>query len=212
MKAKGKKNKYKRRREDILSLRRQGLSYREIAKSLGCSKATISYHCGQNQSEKRRVKSQEKSPLCKKVGAFKARCTRASWRYFRHKVKTFKRRAPGRGRTKWRVHNISTPYDCNDVVEKIGAKPVCYLTGKKIDLNMPSSYNLDHIVPTSKGGTNDLDNLGITCINANQAKGSLSLEEFHKLCEDVLRWRDKCKRLIKRSLHRQKAITKTHTS
>ena len=49
-------NQYKRRREDILALRRQGLSYREIQNELGCSKGTISYHCGKNQSEKKRVK------------------------------------------------------------------------------------------------------------------------------------------------------------
>jgi len=191
--SKRRKRKYKRRREDILNLRRAGLSFREISKKLGCSKATISYHCGKTQSEKNRVKSQPKNPLSKKVGAFKARCTKHSWKTFRTKVKGFKKRNKGTGkaRTHWRVHNISTPYTCKDVVEKIGANPICYLTGRKINLNNPSKYSLDHITPTAKGGSNDLNNLGITCIEVNHAKGSLSLKEFYSLCEEVLAWRDK---------------------
>tara|TARA_R110000824_G_scaffold241616_1_gene430375 strand:- start:236 stop:502 length:267 start_codon:yes stop_codon:yes gene_type:complete len=76
-------------------------------------------------------------------------------------------------------------------VEKIGANPICYLTGRKINLNNPSKYSLDHITPTAKGGSNDLNNLGITCIEVNHAKGSLSLKEFYSLCEEVLAWRDK---------------------
>jgi len=32
-------------RDDILKLREDGISYREISKKLGCSRATISYHC-----------------------------------------------------------------------------------------------------------------------------------------------------------------------
>ena len=97
----------------------------------------------------------------------------------------------GRARTNWRVHNVSRPYTCKDVVEKIGVKPICYLTGRKINLNNPSKYSLDHIIPTAKGGSNDLNNLGITCIEVNHAKGSLSLKEFYSLCEEVLAWRNK---------------------
>lgn len=176
-----------------MNLRREGFSFRAIAKTLGCSKATISYHCGQNDSEKKRVKSQSRNPLGKKVGAFKSRCTKESWRTFRTKVKGFKKRnkGMGRARTNWRVHNVSQPYTCKDVVEKIGLKPICYLTGRKINLNKPSQYSLDHIIPTAKGGSNDLNNLGITCIEVNHAKGSLSLKEFYSLCEEVLAWRNK---------------------
>jgi len=187
-----KRNKYKRRREDILSLRRAGLSYNEIQRELGCSKSTISYHCGANKSEKKRVKSQSKSPLCSKVHSFKARCTRSAWRSFASKIKCFKRRHKGsRGRTSWRV-NVKKQYTCADVVEKVGSKPICYLTGKKINLNKPTTYTLDHRVPTSKGGENELENLEICSHRANQAKADLSLDEFYKLCEDVLAWRKKC--------------------
>ena len=42
-------------KENILKLRKQGKSYREIQKILGCSKATIAYHCTDGQKEKARV-------------------------------------------------------------------------------------------------------------------------------------------------------------
>ena len=185
---------HKRRREDILNLRNQGLSYRDICKQLGCARSTVSYHCGKNSSEKKRVAARKITPICKKVGSFKSRCTKGSWRTFSSKVKCFKRRAKGsKSGSRWRV-KVSVQYTCADVVEKIGAKPVCYLTGKKIDVDDPRKYSLDHRVPVAHGGSNDLDNLEICSIQANKAKSDLTLDEFYKLCEDVLAWRKKCKK------------------
>ena len=181
---------FKRRREDILQLRQQGLSYKEIEKELGCSRSTISYHCGKNNSEKLRVKGQKKNPLCKKVGAFKSRCTKSSWRNFRNKIKCFKRRDSYANRHRVKVQQ---PYTCEDVVNKLGKKPRCYLTGKIINLNKPETYSLDHVVPVSKGGSNELENLQITCSEANSAKANLTLNEFYALCRKVLRWKDKRK-------------------
>ncbi len=39
-------------KERILSLRKKGLSYREIEKKLRCSKSLISYHCSPTQRAK----------------------------------------------------------------------------------------------------------------------------------------------------------------
>lgn len=204
MNIRSKRNKYKRRREDILSLRRQGLSYNEIAAQLGCSKATISYHCGKNKTEKKRVAAQDKSGLEKKIWTFKARCTKSAWRHFASKVKCFKRRGRGiKARTNWRV-KVSKQYTTADVVAKIGPKPICYLTGKKIDLDDSSSYSLDHRVPTSLGGKNDLENLEICSHGANKAKADLPIDEFYKLCEEVLKWRNKCRRKKKARRSRKK--------
>ena len=74
-------------------LREQGKTYNEIAQKLGCSKSTISYHCG-NGSEKQRTKiankkQTKKSKVSRKLNGFKSRVPR---RVFRGKVKTFKRR------------------------------------------------------------------------------------------------------------------------
>ena len=41
----GRKINNKRRKEDILRLRKQGKSFGQISKELGCSKSVISYHC-----------------------------------------------------------------------------------------------------------------------------------------------------------------------
>lgn len=205
MSTKSKRQRYKRRREDILSLRRQGLSFRAIRKELGCSKATISYHCGANQSEKKRVAktNKEMPPLCKKVGMFKAKCSKEAYRNFRNKIKGFKKKRPSSGkktraRSHWRVHNIGEPYDCKDVIDKIGVKPRCYLTGRKIDLNNSQAYSLDHRVPTAKGGSNSLNNLEVSCTEANRAKADLTLNDFYKLCEEILAWRDKQAKRTKR--------------
>lgn len=198
---------HKRRREDILRLRRAGLSYRQIQKELGCSRSTISYHCGKNKSEMTRVKSQKPIPLCKKLTTFKSRWSKEAWKKFRSKIKCFKKRKNLKYRNSWRINNISKNYNCEDVVNKVGKRPVCYLTGVKINLDDASSYSLDHINPTSRGGTNDLSNLGI-CINeANQAKGSLTVQEFYDLCEKVLAWRDK-----KRARKKQKKSRKAQLS
>jgi len=188
---------FKPRKDDILRLRKKGLSYRTIAKKLGCSKATISYHCGKNKSEKKRVANQKKRKgfiLAKKINSFKSKCSKAQWRGFRSKIKGFKKRKPSercRATTTWRVHNISKNYTCKDVISKIGATPICYLTGRKIDLNNTTSYTLDHRIPTTLGGTNDLENLEICCKEANHAKAGLSLNDFYSLCEEILAWRDK---------------------
>lgn len=197
--SKGSRTRYKRRKESILRLRKRGKSYKEISRILGCALSTISYHCGKNYTEKRRVKKAVKErghDLTKKVAAFKARCSKNKWRSFRSKVKSFKKKKGGKSKhikagTYWRVNNLSENYTTHDVVRKIGENPICYLTGKEIDLNNSPSYSLDHRVPTAKGGSNDLGNLEICLTEANRAKADLSLAEFYKLCEDVLAWRDK---------------------
>lgn len=178
-------------KDDILLLREQGKTYSEIAQKLGCSKSTISYHCG-NGSEKQRTKiankkQTKKSKVSRKLNGFKSRVPR---RVFRGKVKTFKRRKIKK-RSHTKVNNISSNYTYEDVLKKIGNTPRCYLTGKLIDLNKTDTYNFDHIIPASKGGTNDLHNLGLCTPEANYAKGNLSLEELYKLCESILEWKKK---------------------
>ena len=74
----------------------------------------------------------------------------------------------------------------DDLLKKFGSNPRCYLTGKDIDINKPSTYQFDHIVPVSKGGESTFENLGVTTPEANYAKGNLSVEEFIELCKDVL--------------------------
>ena len=179
-------------KDKILKLRAAGKSYNQIVALLGCSKSTVSYHCG-NGREKARVLEQVKNrkPICRKVSGFKTRCSRANYKNLSSKVKTFKSKSQLKGnRTNTVVNNISQNYTCQDVLNKFGPHPICYLTGKSINLDKPESYHLDHIVPTSRGGTNDLSNLQICVKEANTAKGQLFIKELYSLCEDILNYRD----------------------
>lgn len=73
-----------------------------------------------------------------------------------------------------------------EVVEKFGYETICYLTGAKVDLRKPQTYQFDHIIPRSRGGDNSINNLGISISEANKAKHSLTPEEFIELCRKVL--------------------------
>jgi len=89
-----------------------------------------------------------------------------------------------RDKKEWKYPPVT--FKVKDLLEKIGDNPVCYLTGRKIDLLDGKSYHLDHIIPKDKGGSNTLDNCNIACKDANQAKGNLLHHEFILLCEEVL--------------------------
>jgi transposase len=179
------------RKDQIIKLRAKGLTYNEIQKKLGCSKSVISYHCGDG-SEKRRLKknNQERSHLEKKISSFRTRCKKENYYTFRSKVKTFKRKSSNSSnKSNTVVNSINKNYTAKDVLDKIGQNPICYLTGERIDLEKSETYNLDHIIPTALGGSNDLSNLQIAVASANQAKGELCLSDFYKLCKKVLIWK-----------------------
>ena len=57
------------------------------------------------------------------------------------------------------------------LLEKYDRK--CVYCGKK---NIP--LEIEHIIPKSRGGTNRIDNLTISCHDCNQKKGNLTAEEF----------------------------------
>ena len=85
--------------------------------------------------------------------------------------------------------NYKENYGSKDVLNKIQTdeyKANCYLTGREINLKETSNYHLDHVVPRTKGGTNDLDNLQIACKEANMAKSDMLTGEFVELCREVL--------------------------
>jgi len=188
---------FKTRKEDILRLRKKGFSYNKIAKILGCSKGTISYHCGRDDEARKKLNAKtngKRNALAMKVNTFKSRITHARYyTTFRNKIKGFKAKQ-SKNRGTYRINNLSSNFTAKDVINKIGEEPICYLTGRKIDLNKTKEYSLDHIIPTILGGTNDLSNLGICCTEANHAKAGLSLEDFYALCEEILAWRDKKKK------------------
>lgn len=180
-------------KQDILRLREEGKSYNEIVKLLGCCKSTVCYHCGPGQ----RIKTNNRVKKCKK-----------KMHPYRRKLMTFidrRFRQPSAEQYKRSDRHLFTDkvYDFinrnhknigetmeaiteKDIMEKFGENPKCYLTGQPIDIYKPRTYNFDHKVPVSRGGTNTLDNLGICTRNANASKADMTCDEYLELCKTVL--------------------------
>ena len=47
-----------------------------------------------------------------------------------------------------------------------------------VSILQPRHFEIDHIIPSSKGGTDHLDNLQLLCGSCNRIKGSRSHEEL----------------------------------
>ena len=59
----------------------------------------------------------------------------------------------------------------NYLLEKHGRK--CFYCDKEV-----STFEVEHMLPKAKGGSNRIDNLTLSCHNCNQKKGTLTAEEF----------------------------------
>lgn len=180
--------------KQICELRKQGLTYSQISKQLNCSKSTVGYYCKIGSRDKKKYYQENIADkyirnLSKRIGNFKSRKMRTITRFkcksynnsFRSRVSNFV--------GNWEYFNnmkSNKRFGYKEVLEHIGGwQTKCYLTGRPLDLKK-DDYEFDHIVPISKGGSCELDNLGVTCRDANQSKNNLSLEEYLQLCKEVL--------------------------
>jgi len=182
--------------KQINELRDKGYSYRQIQKELGCSKSTICYNLGEGQKAKNLKRSQKHrkqnillykyytfiSPDNRHKGTAQINRNRTIKKILIRKVRQFSFTERIKGKHQMCKHE----FNYKDLLDKIGDNPTCYLTGRPIDLTDGESYHLDHILPRSQGGSNSLDNCGLTCAEANQAKGKLSVDEFLALCKEVV--------------------------
>jgi len=192
----------KTKKQKILELRELGFSYNKISEIVGCSKGTISYHVGFGQKKKssvRRQKRRKSDPFIPKIEHFLYRKSIPFYSYPINKekrsVKSFldkniylKIRSFHKTNEIKNMPASQLNFTPKQLQEKIGDNPVCYLSGRPIDIQNTRSWELDHIVPSSKGGVNDLSNCGILSAEVNRAKSDLLIPEFLKLCEDVLKY------------------------
>ncbi len=185
-------------KNEILQLRQQGKSYREIVKLLGCAPATVCYHCGKGQKSKTRNRENKRRitshPYDRKVDNFLRKYpyknielsikTNLDRRLYM-KIKKF-------CRTSKNGEYMIPTFTIKDVINKFGENPICYLTGKRINIYEPGTYQFDHIKPRSRGGDNTLDNLGICTSRVNKSKVDMTREEYVELCKEVVEY-DKIK-------------------
>ena len=171
-------------KDQILELRVAGKSYREIEKLLNCSKSTISYYCDPNGKDKtitRKRKMIKANPLIQKVSSFKLTKNR-----LKCKAEKFQLRDNTQDNRMGNYDSDKIMFNWGDVIQLIIERPTCYLTGDPLNLDDANQISLDHIVPVSKGGTNELSNLGVCTRIANMSKTDMSLIEYIEHCKKVL--------------------------
>jgi predicted transcriptional regulator len=178
-------------KDKMLKLRSENLTYQQIADILGCVKSTVAYYLSDGVKEKSatRMRKRRKShPYIKKAETFcaKNRDGVSKNQYYTKWQQLLTLKIQSFCRTHGKGKYMSQEFNYQDVVNKFGEKPKCYLTGEQLDIQKPRTYHFDHKIPRSRGGNNTIENLGIATKIANQAKQDLTLEEFVSLCESVL--------------------------
>lgn len=158
------------RKEQIQKIKQEhpNWGYGKISQQVGCSKNTIRYHLDPKEKEavrKRMIKWRNSAhPLYRKILGF---CCDYSKNYRK-------------------ILNRNPIFKLEDFLSKIGENPICYLTGKPIDILELKGYSLDHKIPLSKGGTSTIENCGLSTTQANRSKTDMTPEEFFDFCQKVL--------------------------
>ena len=173
----------------INALRLQGLSYKDIQNTLGCSLSTISYHLGKGQKEKtkkRRAKISHSTYIhVKRVNYFQNPIIRKQ-KKLNPKTSFTKREMTKSISDKSSRFQRSSAFNYKDVYAKYGDHFQCGLTGRPLSWNEPHTYEYDHILPVARGGNSCIENLQIVCTDANRAKNDMTEDEFLDLCKEIV--------------------------
>ena len=93
----------------------------------------------------------------------------------------------GTDRRRGGIHSLAMATLMLQKLEQQGYR--CAITGEVL---VPAvNASLDHIVPQSKGGSHDIDNLQWVIKDVNRARHNLSLSEFIDLCRRVVAHADR---------------------
>ena len=156
----------------IKKLYEQGNSYNKIVEILGCSKGTVGYHLTPNEKQraKKRLVNMRKDPLYRRS---------MQWDGFESLKKSsniFRARRGSVNRAELLHEYIKEKFDNK-----------CYISGR----DLPDDFReieLDHIHPESRGGSNDITNMGPTLRQSNAMKSDMTMEELLELCTDTLEY------------------------
>ncbi len=188
-------------KDDILKLRKVGKTYDQIIKELNCSKSTVSYHCTEKTKILTKVRNEKRKKLkpgefygIKRLYSFKTEKSSGfikpnrTIKNINCSLDKFKKKDNNvKGKHKYRKIALKENFTFKDVFALHKKNQICYLTGRKLNLKDPNTFSFDHITPSSKGGSNTIENLGICRPEANAAKSNLTVDEFIGLCKDVLK-------------------------
>lgn len=84
------------------------------------------------------------------------------------------------------IRTVATSRQLRKLIDQQGYK--CALTGRTLT---PETAFVDHVTPVSSGGSNAIENLQVVHADVNEAKGTMTQEEFIQLCRDVVAWIDR---------------------
>lgn len=79
----------------------------------------------------------------------------------------------------------SVDFGLKELIERFGEKPKCYITGRELEWDWVS---FDHIVPSSRGGSNDLENVGITTHFFNILKSDWPVDYLFEKMKQALEY------------------------
>lgn len=164
--------------DKIHELRDKGMSYNQIAVMMNCSKATLSYYFGSGGKKAVRERTRKNR---KELGVLRGRLE--EWET-NNEIKL------PNGNV-FRTDSTMKRKDRIKLIRKYLEDTFsgrCYLSGRPFDLDDTGTFHFDHIIPSSAGGSNKIENLGLCVPEANEAKSGLSVDEFIDLCKDVLEY------------------------
>lgn len=170
---------------EIVQKLNEGWLVKDIARAFGLHRTTVSMYRSGN------VTKRAEDVRLRRLKANRERYAAKPWLYRLHrKVTQFKTVKNRRSNGEYvPVQKPEIDYNTETVIAKLmpDLNDVrCYLTGRMIDLGEPKSFHLDHIMPRARGGSLELENMGIACAEANQSKGDRTVKEHLQYCKEVL--------------------------
>jgi len=179
---------------EILKLKKDGYDYKEIAKKVGCSVKTSRYWCDTKYRDKiikrdKEYRKRNKEKISKIQSSYyrKSGLHHALYRkvYNFHVDQTLYKTNKSVTLEKQGIELSFTIDDVKKLFKAQGGR--CALTNKKLVLKNTTEWQLDHMIPRTRGGDNSISNCQILSKEANAAKWNMTNSEFIKLCKKVIK-------------------------